>query len=140
MEAPLDFGDQHRPAAAVRMTDWAAMRRIAANPGPGFGAAYMIGSLQPVGCSFYDVLDVVLANINGGSTHPVLLWHQWLGRLTRRLRQSNDAAGARRNVARHDNLGYDFYRTFLDRMCSLPARSSPKATSRLMPHNKRRNA
>jgi len=34
--------------------------------------------------------------------------------LTRRLRQSNDAAGARRNVARHYNLRYDFYRTFLD--------------------------
>jgi cyclopropane-fatty-acyl-phospholipid synthase len=107
-------GREDGPAAAVRIAGEATLRRIAANPALGFGEAYMDGALQPVGCSIYDALNLVLTNICGGHTHPVLRWHQRIGRVTRRLHQANTAGRARRNVAHHYDLKYDFYRTFLD--------------------------
>ncbi len=103
------------PAAAIALGDWPTVRRLALNPGLALGEAYMDGTLRPLGCTIYDVLDLVLLNlIEAGASHPVLHAHQRLGDLTRRLRQANDAARARRRVAHHYDLDSRLYRLFLD--------------------------
>ena len=76
------------------------MRGLVLDPSLAFGEAYMDGTLRPVECSIYDVLDVLTANLaNGASAHPLFQLHTWLGVLMRRFAQFNPTARARRNVA-----------------------------------------
>ena len=103
------------PAVGIGLRDWRTARRLAVNPGMALGEAYMDGTLQPLGCTIFDVLDLVLLNlIEAGAGHPVLHAHQRLGDLTRRLHQANDAARARRHVAQHYDLDSRLYRLILD--------------------------
>ncbi len=108
------FGGAGGSQAGVVIRDWRAVRRLALNPGLAFGEAYMDGTLEPAGCGIYDLLDLVLLNINAGGSHPVLRWHQNLLALTRRLRQVNDAGRARKHVAHHYDLDSQLYSLFLD--------------------------
>jgi len=108
------FGGAEGPRAAVSITDWRTVRRLALNPGLAFGEAYMDGTLEPDRCDIYDLLDLVLLNINTGGTHPVLRWHQRLLALTRRMRQVNDTGRARKHVAHHYDLDSQLYSLFLD--------------------------
>jgi cyclopropane-fatty-acyl-phospholipid synthase len=101
-------------SAHFRLTDWAAARRLAANPGLAFGESYMDGTLQPVNGPIFDVLDILLTNIQTGATHPILRLHQQMRALMRWRRERNNVASAHRNVAHHYDLNLDFYRKFLD--------------------------
>src|SRR5580698_5228601 len=61
------------PSAGIVIRTNAAVRAVFLNPGLALGEAYMNETITPDGCSIYDVLDVMSANI--GSTikrHPVL--------------------------------------------------------------------
>ncbi len=103
------------PAVAVALRDWRAVRRLGLDPAMAFGESYMDATLEPVGCTVYDLLDLVLLNIIGaGAGHPVVNLHQRLHDLTRRLRQANDARRARRHAAHHYDLDSRLYRLFLD--------------------------
>ena len=103
------------PSAAIVLRDRRTVHRLARNPGLALGEAYMDGTLQPLGCTITDVLDLVLLNLfEAGAGHPLLHAHQRLGDLTRRLRQANDAVRARRHVARHYDLDSRLYRLILD--------------------------
>ena len=101
------------PAAALRVTDDAWVRRLALDPAMVFGEAYMAGALQPVGCKIYEVLDVLLLNTTQGASHPAVRMVQrlrdigeWLGRI--------GGAGPGREVAYHYNLDSRLYSLFLD--------------------------
>lgn len=102
------------PQAGLRLNDWRTVRRLAFNPKLAFGEAYMDGALQPQGCSLYDLLDLLMLNLNAGVKHPVIRWHRIIRRLTRGLRQINDAGRARRQVAHHYDLDSRLYSLFLD--------------------------
>jgi cyclopropane-fatty-acyl-phospholipid synthase len=104
------------PEALMALTDERAVRRMALRPGLGVGEAYMDGTLQPVDCTIYELLDVLLTNCAAETSHnPVLSLGEIAGRLTRRLAQFNPAHRARRNVAHHYDLNGRLYALFLDR-------------------------
>jgi cyclopropane-fatty-acyl-phospholipid synthase len=85
------------------------------NPALGMGELYMDGELEPVGCSIYDVLDVILLNRDAGQGHVMDRLGQRLGMLRRRLDQLNPADRSKRNVAHHYDLNGRLYALFLDR-------------------------
>jgi cyclopropane-fatty-acyl-phospholipid synthase len=68
------------------------------------------------GNSIYDLLDVMLANVeHNPSTHPVLRLREHLAAVVRRIQQYNPAGRALRNVAHHYDLNGRLYSLFLDR-------------------------
>jgi cyclopropane-fatty-acyl-phospholipid synthase len=104
------------PRAAIAITDQTAIRRLVFNPSLAFGECYMDGTVRPVDCGIYDVLDVVTTNLAATeSAHPALRLRHRLGLASRRLNQFNPAGRARRNVAHHYDLNGRLYSLFLDR-------------------------
>ena len=102
--------------ASLEIKDARTVRRLALNPALAVGEAYMDGKLLPVGCSIYDVLEVLTTNLTaqkGGN--PMAEIRQVIGDLTRRIAQFNPAHRARRNVAHHYDLNGRLYSLFLDR-------------------------
>ena len=99
----------------ARIKDWASVLHVAFSPSLGFGEAYMNGSLDPVDCSLYDLLDLMMLNAeDGGGLRTVLDLRDRYNRAVRRLSQYNPAPRARRNVAHHYDLNGELYRLFLD--------------------------
>jgi cyclopropane-fatty-acyl-phospholipid synthase len=104
------------PEAVMSIADNATIRRLALNPALHLGEAFMDGTLQPVDCTIYDVLDVLMTNqISQTGRIPMLGLREWSGRMTRRIAQFNSARRARRNVAHHYDLNGRLYSLFLDR-------------------------
>jgi cyclopropane-fatty-acyl-phospholipid synthase len=102
--------------AVIELRDSATVRRVAANPELTIGEAYMDGGLVPVGCSIYDVLDVLATNMAAQTSgNPVVQVRGWWGLFTRRFAQFNPATRSRRNVAHHYDLNGRLYSLFLDR-------------------------
>ena len=102
--------------AHMRLGDWRTVRRLVTNPALACGECYMQGGLEPVDCSIYEVLDVLVSNTaHAGSSQPVVWAQAMLDRLGRRLAQFNPAGRARRNVAHHYDLNGRLYNLFLDR-------------------------
>lgn len=103
------------PAGGVAFRDWATVRRLVANPSLAVGEAYMDGGLRPDGCSIYELLDVLVTNLNHpGSSQPMVQLRALLARGLRALRQFNTAGRSRRNVAHHYDLNGQLYALFLD--------------------------
>ena len=106
------------PEAGMEIRTPRALRRMVLNPGLAFGEGYMDGEIVPVGCAIYDLLDVLVLNMEageGGGAHPAeraLEWWRWA---RRRLDQFTPASRARRNVAHHYDLNGRLYGLFLDR-------------------------
>ena len=102
--------------AVIELRDARTVRRLALNPALTVGEAYMDGGLAPVGCSIFELLDVLTANLTaqrGGN--PVVWLREVIGLMTRRIAQFNPAGRARRNVAHHYDLNGRLYSLFLDR-------------------------
>ncbi|HEX3984638.1 MAG TPA: SAM-dependent methyltransferase, partial [Acidisoma sp.] len=57
------YGPDSAGAFAIKLTDEKAIRAIVLNPGLGVGECYMNGLLVPVDCTIYQVLEVMLANL-----------------------------------------------------------------------------
>ena len=103
------------PDVTLAVRDWAVVRRVLHNPAMAVGEAYMDGGLQPVGCTIYEVMDLLLSNIaSDRSFQPVLALQLWRDRLIRRLSQWNPAWRSRRNVAHHYDIDGRTYAMFLD--------------------------
>jgi cyclopropane-fatty-acyl-phospholipid synthase len=118
------YGTAKRPgggsvdgACTIHITDDKAVRAIVMNPGLGVGEAYMDQTLVPQGCSIYQVLEVLLSNLQlaGMGAVPMMQGRMVLGTMVRRLRQLNSAVKSRRNVAHHYDLSGRLYSLFLDR-------------------------
>lgn len=109
------YAGQPGPQARMVLHDWATVRRLIANPALACGEAYMDGGLTPGDCTIYDVLDVLIANLNHpDSRHTILHARALLARLVRSVSQFNPAGRARRNVAHHYDLNGRLYSLFLD--------------------------
>jgi len=110
------YAGEPGPEAVIELRDAATVRRLALNPALTVGEVYMDQGLLPVGCSIYEVMDVLLSNLGArGGGNPVVALRQVLGVATRRLAQFNPAGRARRNVAHHYDLNGRLYSLFLDR-------------------------
>jgi cyclopropane-fatty-acyl-phospholipid synthase len=107
------YGNTEVPRAAFRLRDSATVRRIALDPGMGFGEAYMDGGLEPVGCTIYDVLDVLMINLDAAPPVPMLDGWQAVRRVARRA-MPHSARRLRRTVT-HYEIDETVYRQFLDR-------------------------
>ncbi len=104
------------PHAAAALVGPRIIRQIMLHPALAIGEGYMDGSIVPDGCSIYNVLDVLLANIVAtAEAPPAMLRLRAFGqRLTRRLAR-NQRDRARRNVAHHYDIDGRIYDLFLDR-------------------------
>ena len=110
------YAGEKGPEAVLAIADSATIRRMVTNTGLSVGEAYMNGTLTPVDCTIYDVLDVLMTN-QGSETGgaPRMALRERLGRMTRRIAQFNPVSRARRNVAHHYDLNGRLYSLFLDR-------------------------
>lgn len=109
------FGDGGEPRAALRINDDITLRRLALNPSLALGEAYMERGAEPVECSIYDVLHVLMLNLNKlWNDVAVLRWNTRLNRTLRPILQANNARKSRRNVAHHYDLSGRLYALFLD--------------------------
>ncbi|WP_338446614.1 cyclopropane-fatty-acyl-phospholipid synthase family protein [Pelagerythrobacter marensis] len=135
----LRFGDGTGPGVVVGVTAQGAAR-IAANPDLALGEAYMDGSLSVVEGDIRGLFAVIFRNpeaaaVSRPTAGPLKL------RLLRALRQANDRATSRRNVAHHYDLSADLYRLFLDEdlqySCAYFAR--PDATLEQAQHAKKQH-
>ena len=105
---------QGSPHVGMEMLDPAAEIGLLLNPGLAFGEAYMAGTIRPVGCTLYDLMDVFMVNaVRGG--HPGATASSRLREAKRLFTQYNPAPRARRNVAHHYDLSGRLYSLFLDR-------------------------
>ena len=107
-------GPQPGPGIAFHVSGWQAVRRMAVNPALAFGEGYMDGAIIPVGCSIYDALDLLLANIAAGGRQPVMAAHALLGGAVKRWAQFNPVRRAARNAAHHYDLNGRLYALLLD--------------------------
>jgi cyclopropane-fatty-acyl-phospholipid synthase len=110
------YAGEDGPNATLLLRDKRTIRRLVLNPSLGAGEAYMSGSMAVEDGSIYDLLDILLLNLQRNPySHPVLRVRDWLAGVSRRLVQYNPAGRARRNVAHHYDLNGRLYSLFLDR-------------------------
>lgn len=102
------------PSAAIRITDWAVVRRLAVNPDLAAGEAYMDGTLIIENGGLHDFLDLCLSNLGRGAGYWLRQVQDRCRRLGRRFAQYNPAQKARANVAHHYDLSDTLYELFLD--------------------------
>ena len=109
------YGSEGGSEVGARIEDWQTVRRIALSPSVGFGEAYMNGTLSPVDCTLYDLLDQMLSNAEAypglGTIERV---RNRFNRARRGIAQYNPVPRARRNVAHHYDLDSRLYSLFLD--------------------------
>jgi cyclopropane-fatty-acyl-phospholipid synthase len=109
-------GAEDGPEAGMALLDHAAVRGLVLNPAMRFAEDYMNGTLEPLDCSIYELLDMLSCNMmaqpNG---HPIARLRTALATLRRRFDQYNPAPRAQRNVAHHYDLNGRLYSLFLDR-------------------------
>ncbi|HEY8288122.1 MAG TPA: cyclopropane-fatty-acyl-phospholipid synthase family protein [Acetobacteraceae bacterium] len=110
------YGGGAGPEAGLALTSSAAVRRLLFNPSLATGELYMDGGLVPDGCGIYDVLEVLVSNLQANhASLPAVRLHTAFGTIKRRLDQYNPARRAQRNVAHHYDLNGRLYSLFLDR-------------------------
>jgi cyclopropane-fatty-acyl-phospholipid synthase len=111
-------GDPAWPQATLRIHDAGAERRILLNPRLGLAEAYMDDAVSVDDEDVMALVELVRRNNPWergreiGDARPL---RKIFGQLLRPLRQFNNLARSRRNVAHHYDLSNDFYRLWLDR-------------------------
>jgi cyclopropane-fatty-acyl-phospholipid synthase len=109
------YGGPPGPAVAMEIRTRGAVRRLVLDPALAFGEGYVDGDIAPVGCGIYEVLDVLVLNLEAhGGGHPVGRAMEWVRRAKRRLDQFNPASRARRNAAHRYDLDRRLFGLFLD--------------------------
>jgi len=108
-------GDGTGAPVAIRVSsEWAAAR-ILLRPDLYLGECYMSGELVVEDGTVYDLLAVLVGNIEKGEWPAVIRMAYGLRRYFRWLSQYNPIPRARRNVAHHYDLSGELYDLFLDR-------------------------
>jgi cyclopropane-fatty-acyl-phospholipid synthase len=119
IDATLPDGTRRRlgfnakgPTAAVRLSSWRALVRLATSGSVGWYKAWALGewsSPDPVKVfELFSANAVPLGNV-GRAKGPF----RWVNRIAHRLRD-NAPGKARANIAAHYDLGNDFYSAWLD--------------------------
>lgn len=104
------------PSAFLRLRTSRVVRRLVLNPSIGFGEAFMDGDLSAGEGELYDLMDLLLTNLQAApSSHPFIQWQERFDTFCRWITQYNPASRAQRNVAHHYDLNGRLYSLFLDR-------------------------
>jgi cyclopropane-fatty-acyl-phospholipid synthase len=109
------YGDGCGRDVVVRITDKRLERQLVLDPQLALGEGYMQGRLKMVEGRIYDLLALLLSNIQ---YQPEPRWTRGLvvaRYLIRRLLQFNPSGRAQRNVAHHYDINGAIYDLFLDR-------------------------
>jgi len=124
------FGDGSGIAVKVRITSHKAAAKIVLNPDLHLGECFMDGGLVIERGSVYDLLSLVIDNLERRPWPAGLSFVSAMRRLTKRLHQYNPIPRSRRNVAHHYDLSRELYETFLDadRQYSCAYFETPKAS------------
>jgi cyclopropane-fatty-acyl-phospholipid synthase len=110
------FGDGSGTPVAFRVADTLTCAKIALHPDLYLGECYMDGSMVLEKGTIYDLLALLLANMEGRRKLPARLSWLWAVRQhIRRIEQHNPVGRAQRNVAHHYDLSGELYDLFLDR-------------------------
>ena len=109
------FGDGEGRRLTVRLADARVERQLAINPELRLGEAYMDGRLTIEGGRVYDLLELLLANMQRLGTPRWVQVLENARKLKKRVQQFNPAPRARRNAAHHYDIKREFYDLFLDR-------------------------
>jgi cyclopropane-fatty-acyl-phospholipid synthase len=105
------------PDIVLHIHDKAAERRILLNPRLGLGETYMDGDVSVDGDDIMGLVELVRRNNpweTGGRIGEPGALKQLVDRAAKPLRQLNNLARSRANVAHHYDLSNDFYRLWLD--------------------------
>ncbi len=108
-------GSKPGPEAGLEIRSSSAIRRLITDPALGFGECYMDETLVPLGCTIYDLCDVLLHNQMLSRDHWGIVVQEFRRTLMRRWAQWNPSKTAQRNVAHHYDLDDRLYEQFLDR-------------------------
>ena len=101
------------PRAAVRLSSWMALVRLATSGSVGWYKAWTLGEWSsPDPVKLFDLFSVNAAPL--GDTGRAKGPFRWVNALAHRLRD-NAPGKARKNIAAHYDLGNDFYSAWLDR-------------------------
>ena len=108
------FGDGTGKPTGFRIHDQATVLHLLIDPDLYLGEAYTSGQLTVTDGSIYDVLKLLMANLESAETPvPVRIPYAIRKRL-KRLQQDNRIGRARSNVAHHYDLSGELYDLFLD--------------------------
>lgn len=105
------------PDVTLRLHNPNAERRIVLNPRLGLGEAYMDGSVSVDNDDIMGLVELVRRNNpweKGGEIGNPTFFKRLFGKISRPLRQMNNLARSKANVAHHYDLSNDFYRLWLD--------------------------
>lgn len=108
------FGDGTGDPIKVRFTTEAAERAVTHDPDLRLGEAFTDGTFQVEMGSIYDFLLMVIDNAHHKLPPWPAIGHAIWRHATRRLRQHNNRANARKNVHSHYDLDGRLYNLFLD--------------------------
>jgi cyclopropane-fatty-acyl-phospholipid synthase len=103
------------PTAGLEIRSKRTLWRLTVNPTLAFGEEYMDGNLVPMGCSLYELSELMVLNMAEGGGHPGEALMEKVRWLRRHFDQLNPASRSRRNVAHHYDLNGRLYALFLDR-------------------------
>ena len=110
----LKLGDGSGPLSAVRFTDSKAQTAFLRDPEMQLGELFMDQRLVIEKGSIYDFVFILLDNQRDQKPPMIVRAIEQVRFATRRLKQRNVAAKAKRNVAHHYDLDAGLYRLFLD--------------------------
>jgi len=108
----LHFGNQQKPRAALRITDWAVCDAALKSGDVGFAESFVAGHWSSPDLS--ALLEVLIRNRTALES---LFYGGFWGGLLHRLRHAlnrNTRSGSRKNIQAHYDLGNEFYRLWLD--------------------------
>lgn len=108
------FGDATGKPASFRIHDQATVLQLLIDPDLYLGEAYTDGQLTVTNGTIYDILKLLMANLETSKTPvPVRIPYAIRKRL-KRVQQDNRIGRARTNVAHHYDLSDELYDLFLD--------------------------
>ena len=102
------------PSAGMVLSNHQIEAALALNPGLAFGEGYMDGAITPLGCSLYQLLDLLMLNSMSPGHLPAQI-AEGFRYVCRKWIQFNPVKRSRRNVAHHYDLDSRLYQLFLDK-------------------------
>jgi cyclopropane-fatty-acyl-phospholipid synthase len=109
------YGDGTGAPLAIKLHNATIEARLGTNPDLAFGEGYMAGTLTVERGTIYEVLALLMANMEGRPAPAIMRAFNWLRRLMKRVDQYNPVGRAQKNVAHHYDLNGALYDLFLDR-------------------------
>jgi cyclopropane-fatty-acyl-phospholipid synthase len=109
------YGDGTGEPISIRFTDRWAAAKIALDADRYLGEAYMRGDMVMERGTVYDLLAILLSNLEGRTAPGAVRFFNHVRIAMRRINQFNSMGRSKRNVAHHYDLSGAIYDLFLDR-------------------------